>query len=209
MPCRICLEDNEPFIHPCYCSGTAKDVHEDCLLRWINISRIWRCEICHAPLSIEYDHLLEQRAYLDRNQLQILTNPAFHILIHCLIMITFMKMLDFFLQFQLMYNVVYMGLLYCFIKKKVQNKTKYLVLSMTFPYILIPLGNIFLWIKFIESHEYLRLNISGKPTNFIILSIINQAYMGICFLLHNHILDQINNNRRPIIVPRHILANNH
>ena len=207
MPCRICLEDNEPFIHPCYCSGSMKDVHEDCLLRWIHTTHIWKCEICHAPLSIEYATDLEQRAYLDRTQLQFLTNPAFHILIHCLIMITFMSILEYFLQFQLVYNILYIFFLYTFIKKRVQNRDQYLVLSLSFPYILVPLINIILWIKLIECHEYLEQHIK-KPTNFIILSIINQAYMGIYPLLHNHILDKINGNRRTIIVSRGILANN-
>lgn len=45
MTCRICLEDGE-LISPCHCTGTTAHVHEECLVRWLNMSGRTDCEIC-------------------------------------------------------------------------------------------------------------------------------------------------------------------
>jgi len=204
MPCRICLEDEGPFIHPCYCSGTMKDIHERCLFQWIQTMNIDQCELCHAPLHIEFNHELERTGYLNGFNLQVLTNPALHIMIHCLVMLFFCSanhfnqmMTERFLQFQLIYNGTYITLLYYFIQRRVQNKNQYLLHLVTFPCVLILLINIYLWLKLIDVHDPL------KTSQFIILSLMNQSYMGLYPLLHNHILDQINHRRHPMIIPRH------
>lgn len=45
--CRICLEDGgETF---CKCSGTSAYMHEECLLKWLNVSKRRECEICKHP----------------------------------------------------------------------------------------------------------------------------------------------------------------
>lgn len=72
--CRICLYDNveydNPLISPCYCSGTMKYIHVQCLKKWME-SRVvlnetsfsktfyWKnydCELCkfQFPLEISY-----------------------------------------------------------------------------------------------------------------------------------------------------------
>ena len=181
-----------------------KDIHERCLFQWIQTMNIDQCELCHAPLHIEFNHELERTGYLNGFNLQVLTNPALHIMIHCLVMLFFCSanhfnqmMTERFLQFQLIYNGTYITLLYYFIQRRVQNKNQYLLHLVTFPCVLILLINIYLWLKLIDVHDPL------KTSQFIILSLMNQSYMGLYPLLHNHILDQINHRRHPMIIPRH------
>lgn len=45
MTCRICLDDGD-LIRPCNCTGTAANVHEECLLKWLTSSGRTDCEIC-------------------------------------------------------------------------------------------------------------------------------------------------------------------
>lgn len=47
MSCRICLEEEGPFVHPCLCKGSSGDVHAECLTKWIVESGNKDCEICH------------------------------------------------------------------------------------------------------------------------------------------------------------------
>ena len=210
MPCRICLEDEGPFIHPCYCTGSMKDVHQKCLFQWIQIKNSLQCELCHGPLHIEFNYEIERAGYLSGFHLHVLTNPALHIMIHCLVMLFFCSANHFnqmmtgrFLQFQLMYNGTYITLLWYFVQRRVRNKTQYLLQLLSFPYILVPLVNIYLWLRLIEVYDPL------KTTQFIILSLMNQSYMGLYPLFHNHILDNINKARYPIIIARHNLGRNH
>eukprot|EP00301_Raphidiophrys_heterophryoidea_P005272 c12234_g1_i3.p1 GENE.c12234_g1_i3~~c12234_g1_i3.p1 ORF type:complete len:408 (+),score=118.98 c12234_g1_i3:44-1225(+) len=47
--CRVCRgpsEPDSPLFHPCYCRGSIKYVHQDCLLQWLKHSRSKRCEVC-------------------------------------------------------------------------------------------------------------------------------------------------------------------
>ncbi len=51
--CRICLEDNPPFVSPCECTGTAGKVHTECLTTWRNQFPVGAkqreiCGICNA-----------------------------------------------------------------------------------------------------------------------------------------------------------------
>lgn len=50
MSCRICLDEEGPFIHPCACKGTSAYVHEACLVQWAQNNRT-RCEICRETYS--------------------------------------------------------------------------------------------------------------------------------------------------------------
>jgi len=52
MTCRICLEGGD-LISPCKCSGTAAYVHEECLVKWINVSGRTDCEICKYEYTFE------------------------------------------------------------------------------------------------------------------------------------------------------------
>uniref|UniRef100_A0A915EZB6 RING-CH-type domain-containing protein n=1 Tax=Echinococcus canadensis TaxID=519352 RepID=A0A915EZB6_9CEST len=53
--CRICHESTNDvaldscgrLIAPCLCDGSLKYVHEKCVQRWIEISQLRRCELCH------------------------------------------------------------------------------------------------------------------------------------------------------------------
>lgn len=51
MSCRICLESDGTLISPCACKGTAGYVHEKCLLKWIEESKSYECEICKVEYS--------------------------------------------------------------------------------------------------------------------------------------------------------------
>ncbi len=52
MTCRICLESGD-LISPCLCTGTSAFVHEECLLKWLNISGRTDCEICKYNYETE------------------------------------------------------------------------------------------------------------------------------------------------------------
>ena len=53
MTCRICLEEEGIMIQPCNCKGTAANVHEECLLRWLSVSNKTTCEICNFEYVFE------------------------------------------------------------------------------------------------------------------------------------------------------------
>lgn len=54
MACRICYEDGE-LISVCGCTGSAGLVHEECIKKWILISKRKNCEICHEPYTIQFE----------------------------------------------------------------------------------------------------------------------------------------------------------
>jgi hypothetical protein len=51
MSCRVCLEDESSgkFVSPCKCKGDLANIHEKCLIRWIEVSERTECEICNQP----------------------------------------------------------------------------------------------------------------------------------------------------------------
>ena len=54
--CKIChcgSEANMPLITPCFCAGSLKYVHQECLQRWIKSSDIKRCELCKYPFTMQ------------------------------------------------------------------------------------------------------------------------------------------------------------
>ena len=52
--CRICLEHgSELLVSPCKCDGSAKYIHETCLLTWFHKTRRKRCEICLSKVNIK------------------------------------------------------------------------------------------------------------------------------------------------------------
>ena len=54
--CKIChcgSEINQPLIAPCFCSGSLKFVHQECLQKWIKSSDIKRCELCKYPFDMQ------------------------------------------------------------------------------------------------------------------------------------------------------------
>ena len=54
--CKICHcggEASFTLIAPCYCSGSLKYVHQECLQRWIKSSDIKRCELCKYPFAMQ------------------------------------------------------------------------------------------------------------------------------------------------------------
>lgn len=53
MTCRICLEDDLPFVHPCKCKGSSGNVHHECLAKWIEESNSKSCEICHQEYLLK------------------------------------------------------------------------------------------------------------------------------------------------------------
>jgi hypothetical protein len=53
MFCRICLEENEPFISPCRCRGTTQYVHQHCMERWLSTNKRTQCEVCHYTFRFQ------------------------------------------------------------------------------------------------------------------------------------------------------------
>ena len=63
--CKIChcgVEANASLIAPCYCSGSLKYVHQECLQRWIKSSDIKRCELCKYPFAMQAKVSLEKNS---------------------------------------------------------------------------------------------------------------------------------------------------
>ena len=52
MTCRICLDEGD-LISPCLCTGTAAYVHEECLLKWLNMSGRTDCEIANMNINMK------------------------------------------------------------------------------------------------------------------------------------------------------------
>lgn len=52
--CRICQSGgSEDLISPCKCSGSAKWVHESCIVRWFQVSNTSSCELCARHVLIK------------------------------------------------------------------------------------------------------------------------------------------------------------
>lgn len=53
--CRFCLEEDakKNLISPCYCKGSFKFVHNDCLLKWYSHepSKALQCSVCLSPFA--------------------------------------------------------------------------------------------------------------------------------------------------------------
>uniref|UniRef100_A0A8R1E4X3 RING-CH-type domain-containing protein n=1 Tax=Caenorhabditis japonica TaxID=281687 RepID=A0A8R1E4X3_CAEJA len=49
--CRICQMHDGEMVRPCDCAGTMGDVHEECLTKWVNMSKKYNCEICKSAYS--------------------------------------------------------------------------------------------------------------------------------------------------------------
>jgi E3 ubiquitin-protein ligase DOA10 len=60
--CRICLEENEPFISPCKCNGTIKYVHEECLDTWRYNNKhkkaFLQCEQCLYTYQFQHMNMI-------------------------------------------------------------------------------------------------------------------------------------------------------
>lgn len=63
MSCRICLEEEGPFVSPCACKGSTAHIHEECLIKWIETSGADKCEICHEKFTKEETCSWEPRKY--------------------------------------------------------------------------------------------------------------------------------------------------
>jgi hypothetical protein len=59
--CRICYDtekDDNPLLHPCRCTGSVRNVHEECLKTWLLSSNEdlnnRACELCHTTFLMSY-----------------------------------------------------------------------------------------------------------------------------------------------------------
>ncbi|CAG0888770.1 unnamed protein product [Cyprideis torosa] len=90
--CRIChCEDSRStLISPCYCSGSLRYVHQDCLQQWIKSADIKNCELCKFTFLMQTKTKpFFQWQTLDLSSLErrkILCAVAFHLIaISCVI----------------------------------------------------------------------------------------------------------------------------
>ena len=55
--CKICYTSSEeagnPLMSPCLCAGSLKYVHHDCLVRWIKVAGLERCDLCKYKFNME------------------------------------------------------------------------------------------------------------------------------------------------------------
>jgi E3 ubiquitin-protein ligase DOA10 len=55
--CRICCdyasEEEGLLKNACGCKGSVATVHESCLIKWLKMKGIRRCEVCHTPYNFQ------------------------------------------------------------------------------------------------------------------------------------------------------------
>ena len=51
--CRICMDTVNDPISYCICTGHTSVIHKECLLKWIEISKNYKCEICQSDFNIK------------------------------------------------------------------------------------------------------------------------------------------------------------
>lgn len=68
--CRICFSEISPvknmqypsgyrkvlLKNPCACKGSISNVHEACLVKWIQQQNIRKCELCHKPFKLTEEY---------------------------------------------------------------------------------------------------------------------------------------------------------
>lgn len=54
MQCRLCWEEDGDLVSPCDCRGTAAFIHEDCILKEIDLRRSFQCSICKGVYPFRY-----------------------------------------------------------------------------------------------------------------------------------------------------------
>ena len=54
--CRICYNEVKNPIQYCLCKDAVSIVHEECLIKWITMQNIEKCEICNGEFNIEKDY---------------------------------------------------------------------------------------------------------------------------------------------------------
>ena len=54
--CRICTDyetDKDMLLHnACNCKGSVASVHESCLIKWLKMKGIRRCEVCKTDYNV-------------------------------------------------------------------------------------------------------------------------------------------------------------
>ena len=81
--CKIChcgSEINQPLIAPCFCSGSLKFVHQECLQKWIKSSDIKRCELCKYPFDMQAKVSYKLRIFIKHCILRTYSIFVFYIL---------------------------------------------------------------------------------------------------------------------------------
>ena len=65
--CRICYEDDKisNLLTPCYCKGTMKYVHQECLLTWMKMSQKNKCEMCKYKFEVVKSYRSPLMSYLE------------------------------------------------------------------------------------------------------------------------------------------------
>ena len=64
VSCRICLEPGGNMLQPCDCSGSSANIHKDCLVKWLKMSKRTSCEIClYEYLIVQKDPPKECRGF--------------------------------------------------------------------------------------------------------------------------------------------------
>lgn len=53
MECRVCQEGGENMLSPCDCNGSIKYIHEECLKKWVKISKNKICPNCLGSYNID------------------------------------------------------------------------------------------------------------------------------------------------------------
>jgi len=201
MQCRICLDDEKPFLQPCKCSGTMGYVHAHCLRHWIDIQQneIPTCELCNTPFRMAYNRPLERHEAITLLNGYFLIYPSWHILATSICQILFAKGMNYspeisYLYAQLLYHSLYMVANICAVFAELHSPRVYLYYIMEANIYTTFFVHVHLWLLlylFFVLHAYHL---------FMVFSIVNQCYLGIYPILHSRAIYQMNLERQQILL---------
>ena len=200
MACRICFESEGTLYTPCKCKGSIEYIHEACLLTWIrgNDERS-SCELCKEPYAFDYNQALERDRFIGPLRHYFLINPSWHIAAFCSAIIIVQRAFhiqptkSLFITIQLAYHMAYTFLWSLYVRKTIHDKAAY------YQRIYGGYGTPIVWIHGALLALLVALSIEVSITTVVLISVINQCYLGVYPILHSIIIYELNKRRKIII----------
>jgi len=203
MNCRICFEGNEeqPLLQPCKCTGSIGHIHESCLMTWLTVKQSNSCELCKSPYQTVYNRPLEDHPEINLLQGYFLVYPSWHILNSCILQIILSKFMIVpadisYFYAQVLYHSCYIPISLGALAATLRSPRIYLkyLMDTGLPFVLFLHMHIWSWLLSLYQFKH-----TGY-TLFMILSIINQCYLGIYPFLHSRAIQQMNQERTRVLV---------
>ena len=202
MNCRICFEGDEehPLRQPCKCTGSIGQIHEHCLLTWLETKRMQvpACELCKSPYQFIYNRPLEAVDEISLIRAYFLVYPCWHTLAVCILQIILSKLMHgdpkiSYLHAQIVYQTCYASISLGSLAASLHSPLIYIQYLFDTGVSFTVFIHIHLWTFIFVFHE-------SPSAAFIVLSILNQCYLGIYPILHSRAIQQMNKDRDQILV---------